>query len=237
MEKEGIRNWGERDWAAGHKAEIDPDDKRFLEGALVQPWAPTDGMAVEFGCGTGPLIRWICSRGFRGLGVDVSSTAIKMAGQLSTGIDVRFTEADVCAAPVAEPGTVALCVDGFCLHCIIEDTDRQAYLKNAHTILADGGLLIILSMCSPTHPRFSSMLHGQRIWREIIYASSQNAGEYEGSHEFDGVTHMATRRVPHWKAILSEVRNAGFNVVMHRFNRYWGGEPCSSIALAALKKS
>ena len=80
---------------------IDSNDRRFLEGVLVQPWAPRSGLVVEMGCGTGPMVRWFCKRGFRGLGVDISQTAVEMGREQSVGHDLVLRQGDVCADDLA----------------------------------------------------------------------------------------------------------------------------------------
>jgi len=73
MRQLGIKQWGGK--GSGTKGSFSYETKRFLKDVLSQPWAPKGGKAVEFGCGTGPIIRWICERGFSGLGLDISKTA------------------------------------------------------------------------------------------------------------------------------------------------------------------
>ena len=80
MRQQGIKQWGGK--GSGTKGSFSYETKRFLKDVLSQPWAPKAGKAVEFGCGTGPIIRWVCERGFTGLGFLISKTAIAMAKEL-----------------------------------------------------------------------------------------------------------------------------------------------------------
>jgi SAM-dependent methyltransferase len=112
MQKKGIRSWGERRRIKG-KA-IDADTKRFLSEVLAKPWCPKGGRVIELGCGTGPILRWICKRGFSGLGVDVSRTAIAMAKGQSKGLNIRFKQADICCTGVEGSGKFDLAIDGHC---------------------------------------------------------------------------------------------------------------------------
>lgn len=65
MEAAGIKSWFRKD----HPWEIDPHDRHFFEHVFAQPWAPKDGAAVELGCGTGPIARWLGGRGFKTTGL------------------------------------------------------------------------------------------------------------------------------------------------------------------------
>ena len=125
MRRQGIKSWGRRDqpW------EIDPNDKRFLADALAQPWAPKRGTALEIGCGTAPILRWLTRRGFSGLGVDISRTALEMARAQSRGRAIGFVQADMCRPALRLRGRFDLAVDGHCLHCVTNDMTGSSYCE------------------------------------------------------------------------------------------------------------
>ena len=89
MKKEGILVWGENGSRSTGKS-CRPESNNFLKDVLSQPWAPKSGRVIEFGCGTGPLLRRVCKKGFSGVGIDVSKTAIAMAKEQSKGLDIKF---------------------------------------------------------------------------------------------------------------------------------------------------
>ena len=72
MKERGVRSWNERGVGGQPVRAVDPDAERFLDDVLAQTWAPRAGRALELGCGTGPMLRWLAERGFRGVGIDVS---------------------------------------------------------------------------------------------------------------------------------------------------------------------
>jgi len=230
MRENNIRSWDLRD----KSEEIDQATKRFIEDALDQPWAPKSGKAIELGCGTAPLLRWLIKKGFEpGLGVDVSKTAIAMAREQSKGLNLSFKKADLCKSLPGKAGTFDLAVDGHCLHCIIDDKDRQAFLSNTRRLLKKGGLFIVMTMCSPVDRRaFRELSEGrQKVLGHTIYGKGDWGSE--GARNIGGQIYCPTRRVPHWKTILSEISDTGFEVSLFRVNRFRSDDPCSDLCVAA----
>ena len=68
----------------------------FIEDILTKEWSPKIGNALEIGCGTGVFINWITSKGFKGAGIDISTTAIELAKQQNINKNVNFFEGDFC---------------------------------------------------------------------------------------------------------------------------------------------
>lgn len=237
MRERGVRSWGEREEIGdpGKRTEIDPDDRRLLVDVVGQPWAPRKGKVIELGCGTAPMLRWFCKRGFHGLGVDVSRTAIAMARAQSRGVNARFQQADLCADLPGKPRTFDIALDGHCLHCIVREKDRQAFLLNARRLLRRGGVFIILSMCAPVNRKtFSQLFQRQYLRNQTIYVVCDSAGEYEGSRRIKGQLCMPTRYLGHWKSILAELRRAGFQSQLLRYSAPTEKEPIGCLAVAAL---
>jgi len=233
MKKKGIRSWNKTQ-RIKYKA-VDTETKRFLTDVLAQPWSPKGGKVIELGCGTGPILRWICKKDFSGLGIDVSKTAITMAREQSKGLNTRFKQADICRSGFEKAGKFDLAVDGHCLHCIIRYGDRKAFLKNSFKILKKGGTFIVMTMCSPADRRILSKLYGeQRLVNHTIYVPYDKAREYEDFLTFGGRDYMPTRKVLHWKSILSEIRRAGFKIKLLRYNEASGQDPFGSLSVAAL---
>jgi SAM-dependent methyltransferase len=233
IKKKGVRSWNENQ-GVECKA-IDADTKRFLADALAQSWASKEGKVIELGCGTGPILRWICERNFSGLGIDVSKTAIAMAREHSKGLKARFRQADVCRDDVGGAGKFDLAIDGHCLHCIIRLKDRRAFLKNVLKLLKKGGLFIVMTMCTPADRKiFSNLYKEQKLMNHIIYLPFDRAKEYEDFLTFNGRNYVPTRKVLHWKSILSEIQKAGFKIKLLRYNEASGQDPFGFLSVAAL---
>lgn len=238
MQSQGIRSWGQRSGVHGDpNRQIDANTERFLVDVLAQAWAPKGGQVIELGCGTGPILRWLNDRGFTGLGIDISETAVAMARDQSEGRRLRFRSADVCDPTLEGTESFDLVIDGHCLHCITTPLDRQALLRNAHRLLKPGGLFIVLTMCRPVNRvAFKRLFPGQFLRDGIIYVPSDGAGDYQGAHQIKGRQCLPTRYLGHWRAILTEIRRAEFTVQLFRYNGSTDDEPNGGLSVAALAK-
>jgi len=234
IKKKGILVWGQKGSGTTGKscrAEIN----NFLKDVLSQPWAPKGGRAIEFGCGTGPILRWVCKRGFSGLGIDVSKTAIAMAKEQSKGLDIKFRQGDVCNLNNKCLGKFDLVIDGLCLHCITETKDRRAYLDNVFKILKEGGLFVLLTMCGPMDKqRFYGVCKGHRIVKKVIYVPFEHKS-YERLSRVNGKCYLPSRYIGHWKDILREVRRSGFELKLIRYNANNCKDFCGTLTVGALK--
>jgi SAM-dependent methyltransferase len=233
MKEKGIRSWNE--YSRVKYPEITADSKRFLTDALAQPWVPKNGRVIELGCGTGPILRWICKKGFNGLGIDVSKTAITMAKEQSKGLDVKFKQADICRIDAGKIGKFDLAIDGHCLHCITGADDRKKFFKNSFKLLKKRGVFIVMTMCCPADMKIFSDGHKeQKFINHTVYMPWDKAGQYEDFIAINGLDYLPTRKILHWKSILSEIRSAGFKIKMFRYNEMAGEEPCGDLSVAAL---
>ena len=234
MRQLGIKQWGGK--GSGTKGSFSYETKRFLKDVLSQPWAPKGGKAVEFGCGTGPIIRWICERGFSGLGLDISKTAIAMAREQSDRLEIRFRKADVCNLNTTRLGKFDLVIDGHCYHCITNSNNRKAFLKTARTILKPNGLFVLMTMCSPIdRENFKRTWKGLKLHKKIVY-HPWNGDVYEGIRQFAGQNYMPNRYMAHWKDILKELRDTGFELKLFRYNAHNYNDAVGTLTVAALKK-
>lgn len=234
MKTEGIRSWEECNAQNEHHKGVEAHMERFMVDTLCQSWAPCKGKAIELGCGTGPIVRWLANRGFKSVGVEISKTAIAMAKEQSKGIGVRFTQADVCNMELSKLGRFDLVVDGHCLHCITQPEDRKAFLSNVYKLLKPGGVFLIASMCSPIdRGGFYKNQHGKLIG-STVYIPWERPEKFKHIRSIRGKSYLPTRYIGHWKSILAEVRAAGFRQQLVRLNLHRPEHPVSSICVAAL---
>jgi SAM-dependent methyltransferase len=233
MREQGIKQWGGK--GSGTKGSFSYETKRFLRDVLSQPWAPKGGRAIEFGCGTGPIIRWVCERRFKGVGIDVSKTAIAMAKEQSAGYDVRFQRGDVCNLNTRRLGKFDLVVDGHCYHCITDTDDRKAYLKTAYNLLNPGGVFVLMTMCSPVDMKhFKQAWKGHRLHKKIVYIPWKS-GACGGMQVFAEQNYMPTRYITHWKEILRELRQADFELKLIRYNAHNCNDAVGTLTVGAVK--
>lgn len=233
MHQRGVKQWGGK--GSGTKGIFSHEIKRFLKDVLSQPWAPKAGKAVEFGCGTGPIIRWVCERGFTGVGLDVSRTAIVMAKEQSDGFDIRFQKADVCNLNTNRLGKFDLVVDGHCYHCITDAKDRKAFLETAYNLLKPGGVFVLLSMCKPLDKKTrAEALKGFILHKKVVYQPFEKKG-YGKIRLFKGKPYLPGRYLDHWKNIIAEVNKAGFDSKLIRYNANNYKDAIGTLTIGAVK--
>lgn len=234
MKKKGLLVWGQKgSRSTGKSCRLETNN--FLKDVLSQPWTPKGGRVIEFGCGTGPILRRICKKGFTGVGIDVSKTAIAMAKEQSKGLNVKFRQADVCNFNTKTLGRFDLVIDGLCLHCITTAGDRKAYLNNVSKLLKDGGVFVLLTMCAPMdRKKFSQTCKGHKIARKVVYVPVEDKN-YTGLINFNGNNYLPSRYIAHWKEILSELRRAGFELKLIRYNANNSKDFCGTLCVAAVK--
>ena len=236
MKKDGLLAWGQKGSGSSGKS-CCPETHNFLKDVLSQPWAPKNGRVIEFGCGTGPLLRRVCKKGFSGVGIDVSKTAIAMAKEQSKGLDIKFRRGDVCSLNTKSLGKFDIVIDGLCLHCITDSNDRAAYFNNAFKILKDGGLFVLLTMCGPMdRKRFTQACKGQKLVKKVVYVPFED-DSYKDMVKFNDKSYLPSRYIGHRKDILREIRKAGFEEKLIRYNANNSNDFCSTLAVGALKKN
>lgn len=235
MRKKGLSVWGQRgSGTSGGKSRAEINN--FLKDVLSQSWVSKNGRVIELGCGTGPILRGICKRGFSGVGIDVSKTAIAMAKEQSKGLDIKFRQGDVCNLNTKILGKFDIVIDGLCLHCITAGKDRKAYLDNVFKILKDGGVFVLLSMCGPMDKKnFLRENKNQKIIGKTIYTLFEDQS-YERLIKLGGKSYMPSRYIGHWKDVLGEVRRAGFELKLVRYNANNGKDFFGTLTAGALKR-
>ena len=233
MRKQGVTQWGGK--GSGTKGSFGYETKRFLTDVLSQPWTPKAGRAVELGCGTGPIIRWVCERGFSGVGLDVSKTAIAMANEQSAGLDIKFRRADVCSLNTSRLGRYELVVDGHCYHCITDMQDRKAYLQTACDLLKPGGVFVLMTMCGPVdREHFKRAWKGLKLHQGIVYHPWAGP-RCDGMRSFAGKDYAPNRTIIHWQKILTELRQTELELKLIRYNAHNYNDAVGTLTVGAVK--
>jgi SAM-dependent methyltransferase len=121
-----------------HRAEPSPElVAAESAGTLGRP-----GVVVDLGCGLGSEVSHLAGRGWHGIGVDLSMTALALARDGRPG--VTFTRADVTSLPL-RTGSADLLLDRGCFHYLTAGS-RGEYAREAARVLRPGGRLL-LRMC------------------------------------------------------------------------------------------
>ncbi len=239
MKADGICNWFER--SGGNK--IDPSIKGFVLDVLGQKWQAkglvSGGRVMEFGCGTGTMIRWLGKKSWQGVGVDISPTAIDMARGLTDNIDIDYIAGDVTDSNTLidlDAESFDMVLDGQCFHCLLTGDDRDIFLRQASRLLKPGGCLVLITMARPILQKHFRREHGY-IKDSIVYTKMPKAKaiQYSQSIEVDGQYYIATRYLEHWKGIIRRLKKNGFKPMLHRVNVCFAGDPLSYLCVAAVK--
>jgi len=142
----------------------------LVESGKVKPCK-----TIDLGCGTGNYAIYLASIGFEVTGIDISSTAIKIAKENAKKKEVKcnFLVADVLGNLDEVKETFDFAYDWELLHHIFPE-QRNKYVENVHRILNPKGKY--LSVCfSEKDPQFGgSGKYRQTQLGTILYFSSEH---------------------------------------------------------------
>lgn len=113
----------------------------LVEGGKVRPCK-----AIDFGCGAGNYAVYLAGKGFDVTGIDISPTAIHLAGENAkkVGVRCRFIAADVLGDLKEVDGAFDFAYDWELLHHLFPE-QRKLYAANVHRKLNPGARY--LSLC------------------------------------------------------------------------------------------
>lgn len=133
-------------------SEPDPVLVEYVDAHGIAP-----GRALDIGCGTGTHARWLASRGFEVLGVDLAPRAIEMAREKVASepfaARVRFAVGDFLAA-APDGGPFDFVYDRGCFH-LFDAEDRARFAAQVAGVLAPGGIWLSLAGSTEGAPRDS----------------------------------------------------------------------------------
>ncbi|MGH7196638.1 MAG: class I SAM-dependent methyltransferase [Candidatus Saccharimonadales bacterium] len=113
---------------------------KFLD--FIDPTLPKT--CLDIGCGTGQLTRELAHRGYTCLGIDASSSAVKIAKSLTVGPKLQYFHFDIendgIGALPDQPYSLITCK---LVYAFIKD--KAAFLQKVSTLLASGGTFIIIT--------------------------------------------------------------------------------------------
>lgn len=154
LKKNGFVGWGKKKTIE----EMMAFSQRNEIERTLQSWAaPLNSRALDLGCGTGPISFYFSEKGFKTLGVDISTTAIMDAKKIASDLklDAEFITADIIHQTLPY-NKFQIISDSSFLHCIVFDEERQSCLKNIFNLLDENGLFILHTMVSDRATDFGS---------------------------------------------------------------------------------
>ncbi|MDA0352515.1 MAG: class I SAM-dependent methyltransferase [Chloroflexi bacterium] len=104
---------------------------------------PTGGVTLDLGCGAGTDAIFLASLGFRSIGLDLSSEAIKVARTRAAdaGVMVDWREGSVLELPFSD-ASVHFAQDRGCFHHV-PDAERERYADELTRVLVPGARFLL----------------------------------------------------------------------------------------------
>ncbi len=138
---------GKRDkkhWDQRYEADKLPWDTGRPDTYLVQMvsrWPQSDSRVLEIGCGTGSNAVWLAAQGFQVTGMDISSSAIRIAGERAAEkkVHCQLEVANFldCGLPEEQ---FSLVFDRGCFHASDGEQGREGFVRRVASSLEKGGL-------------------------------------------------------------------------------------------------
>ncbi|MDH5581617.1 MAG: class I SAM-dependent methyltransferase [Bdellovibrionales bacterium] len=163
--------------------------------------------ALEVGCGTSSVFDHLKEPSFKARGIDISESAIEIAKKKS--LSTRYECLDV--KDLSNRDEYDLVVDGHCLHCIVDDKDREVALKNIYRSLRPGGLFVLESMTEHKRMEFDDHLFFNKE-NKTLYKHNTNAS-FDDLVFYEGRPFLPVRRVKHSMEIENEILGIGFKII------------------------
>ena len=102
---------------------------------------------LDLGCGDGANSLFLCGLGYDYAGIDISPTAVETACRRATAAniaaDIRVGNAMDLSNFKSQEFRIVL--DSYCLHMLVIDAHRAAYIESVKRVLADDGYFLLLA--------------------------------------------------------------------------------------------
>ncbi len=127
-----------------------PDLVHLVEGGDLEPCR-----AIDLGCGTGHNVIYLAQQGFVATGVDISARAIAKARRKADapGVAPTLLVGDVTDLAGVE-GPFDLVLDYGCLHSLVREADREAYVRTVLRLTRPGSRFMLTSFVRSPRGRF-----------------------------------------------------------------------------------
>jgi 2-polyprenyl-3-methyl-5-hydroxy-6-metoxy-1,4-benzoquinol methylase len=215
--------WGQ----AKTMAELsDPATLQYLQKIVSENFPdPSGRFALDLGCGSGSTAFVLARAGFIVSGIDISSTAIEMAQELSRqqNLQIDFKVGDVLKLEDLNQ-KFDLIYDSHCLHCIVFEEDRQRVLEGLRNSLKTNGIFVLDTMVAEGRD-FSHWQGDLRFDADFILWHKTQASGARGEMELDGKTWCAQRRVYPADLVLKELKACGFRIMSQVSEKQENGHP------------
>ncbi|RJQ52481.1 MAG: class I SAM-dependent methyltransferase [Actinobacteria bacterium] len=133
--------WNERFKGEGRIWGDEPSPSAMAAARLFQVWEVSRVLVP--GCGYGRHCAYFAKEGFEVVGIDTSSVALKLAGELAAErkAEVELVEGDATAIPLS-PGEVDAVYDRALLH-LLSASERGKAISEYHRVLRPDGIVFL----------------------------------------------------------------------------------------------
>ncbi len=175
----------------------------------------TGKTALHLGCGTGTTAFTFAKYGFATTGIDISETAVEMGRDLARqqNLKINFVAGDVLDLKSPEQ-KFDFIYDSHFLHCIVLEEDRKKVFDEIKSILKADGIFILDTMVMPSAKIDPTTMFGTlRFDQDFILWHKTKPSTDRGVVEVEGQYWCAQRRIYPAKKVLSEIKDAGFEIL------------------------
>ena len=180
--------------------------------ALLDEWVGDGkgGRALDLGCGTGRLSRYLATKNWKALGMDFSEEALQLAKSQSRH-EIIFQQGSVLDFCLQEKFDLVLCSGVLTVACRNEEDLRNAFAKVRDHLLIGGRFLLI----EPVHSGFLSRVLdlGSERFTEVLQAAGFQIAETRQLHFWPFRLFLSHWNLPHFLTV--PLYRAG--EVLHRF--------------------
>lgn len=209
LEQKGFVSWDKHtDLASFASISMNIYLKRFLNSQNIE----LKGASVlDLGTGAGNCALFCASQGAKAAGVDVSSTAIKMAikNAKEMGVAAKFHQKDILELFLNEQFNVV--IDSSLLHCLTFPQDRSKFYSTAEKHLLPGGHLFIHTMTQ--NPDMGGLNDNFFHFDDEILWSLGMERVKSGRKEFKGKSYFPHRKILTEKKLIKEAQIHGFCLI------------------------
>lgn len=135
---------------------------------------------LEVGCGAAQCSRWLLREGAAAVGIDLSFSQLRYAGELSrrTGLSVPVLQADAARLPFASSSFDVACSAFGAVPFV---ADSAAVMREVARVLRPSGRWVFsvshpIRWCFPDDPGTSGLVAGTSYWDRRPYVEEDDAG-------------------------------------------------------------
>jgi SAM-dependent methyltransferase len=191
--------------------------------------------ALDLGCGTGTTAFELAKKGMNVTGIDISNTAIEMAGELSQiqNLQINFQVGDLVSLDFLD-NKFELIYDSHFYHCIVLDEDRKNVLQGVHRRLSDTGIFILDTMVMDKKIDITNGLNSLKFDENFILWHKTNNPNTRGIINIENQFWCPQRRIYPSSKVLSEINENGFVIKDCQIDHQDTNEP-SMLRLVLMK--